>query len=114
MSIGRTRAKLGSEESHGYGETERSLNQFCSWISMMARTADLKRKRDDDPDTDESPNKVARIDISIHAQSILHILDSEDSQGLLDTHAPSLRDLLSKSSPISLIRAAIADRKSVV
>ena len=108
MTIGRTRAKLGSEESHGNGETERSLKQFCSWISMMARTADLKRKRDDDADADESPNKVARIDNSIHAQSIIHILDSEDSQGLLDTHAPSLRDLLSKSSPISLIRAEIA------
>ena len=108
MTIGRTRAKLGSEESHGYGETERSLNPFCSWISMMARTADLKRKRDNDADADETPNKVARIDNSIHGQSILHILESEDTQGLLDTHAPSLRQLLSKSSPISLIRAAIA------
>jgi hypothetical protein len=108
MTIGRTRAKLGSEESHGYGETERSLKSFCSWISMMARTADLKRKRDDDADADETPNKVARIDSSIHAQSILHILETEDAQGLLDTHAPSLRELLSKSSPISVIRAAIA------
>ena len=30
MTIGRTRAKLGSEESHGYGEMERSLKPFCS------------------------------------------------------------------------------------
>jgi hypothetical protein len=29
MTIRRTRAKLGSEESHGYGETERSLKQFA-------------------------------------------------------------------------------------
>ena len=108
MTIGRTRAKLGSEESHGYGETERSLKPLCSWFSMMARTADLKRKRDDDADADETPNKVARTDNSIHAQSILHILETEDTQGLLDKHAPSLRDLLSKSSPISAIRAAVA------
>ena len=74
----------------------------------MARTADLKRKRDDDADADETPNKVARIDNSIHRQSILHILETEDTQGLLDRHAPSLRELLSKSSPISVIRAAIA------
>ena len=108
MTIGRTRAKLASEQSHGYGEMERSLKPFCSWISMMARTADLKRKRDDDADADDTPNKVARIDNSIHGQSILHILDSEDTQGLLDRHAPSLRELLSKSTPISVIRAAIA------
>lgn len=74
----------------------------------MARTADLKRKRDNDADADETPNKVARIDNSIHSQSILHILESEDTQGLLDRHAPSLRELLSKPSPISVIRAAIA------
>jgi hypothetical protein len=108
MTIGRTRAKLSSEEGHGYGETERSLKPFCSWIFMMARTADLKRKRDDDADADETPNKVARIDNTIHGQSILHILEAEDTQGLLDKHTPSLRELLSTSTPISVIKTAIA------
>ena len=76
---------------------------------MMARTADLKRKRDDDAHADETPNKVARIiDSSIHGQSILHILETEDTEGLLDKHTPSLRELLSKSTPISVIRTAIA------
>lgn len=71
----------------------------------MARTADLKRKRDEDADTDETPNKVARTDSSIHGQSILHILEAEDTEGLVDS---SLRQLLSKSTPISVLRTAIA------
>ena len=63
MAVGGTRAKLASEERHGYGETERSLKPFCSWISMMARTADLKRKRDDNPatDSDETHSNYALL-----------------------------------------------------
>jgi len=72
------------------------LKPFCSWIFMMARTADLKRKRTADDETYDAPNKVARI---------LHILETEDTQGLLD---PSLRSLLSKSTPIPALRTAIA------
>jgi hypothetical protein len=92
MAIGRTRAKLGSEESHGYGETERSLNPFCSWISMMARTADLKRKRDIDADADETPNKVARIDnSSSHSNYALvqHLPSGEWWSSLTSLASPS-------------------------
>ncbi|KAF8807659.1 hypothetical protein BYT27DRAFT_7097853 [Phlegmacium glaucopus] len=74
----------------------------------MARTADLKRKRTVDDDADDTPNKVARIESSINGQTILHILQTEDTHGLLDKHTPSLRSLLSKSTPISILRTAIA------
>ena len=75
-------------------ERERERAEFETGLLL-----DMKRKRDDDennadPD-DETPNKVARV---------LHILESEDTHGLL----PSLRDLLSKPSPISALRAAVA------
>ena len=66
----------------------------------MARTADLKRKREDDVDVDDGPNKVARI---------LNILEGEDREGLLDRNSPSLRELLSTSTtPMSILKTAIA------
>jgi hypothetical protein len=61
--------------------------------------ADLKRKRDD-ADVDDAPNKVARI---------LNILEGEDREGLLDRNSPSLRALLSTSTtPLSILKTAIA------
>ncbi|CAA7259997.1 unnamed protein product [Cyclocybe aegerita] len=100
--------------------------------ATRSTTADLKRKRPadstDSADTAErAPTKLARTDdgsddapeplneTSIDGHGILSVLETEDKQGLLERVFPlpdsasqaSLRSLLSASSPVSFLKAAI-------
>ena len=110
---------------------------------MMARatrssTADLKRKRSADnvggaEDDDYAPNKLPKTpkveedqpddyeESKIEGHSILSVLETEDNQGLLDRVFPlndadsqaSLRALLTTSTPVSVLRAAIAQLRPI-
>ncbi|KAF9478733.1 hypothetical protein BDN70DRAFT_994012 [Pholiota conissans] len=88
--------------------------------ATRSSTADLKRKRSPDvvQHNDHAPNKLPRTDHPadlIDARPILHVLETEDKQGLLDRvfpaqdslHTVSLRALLSAPSPLSALKAAI-------
>ncbi|PPQ67402.1 hypothetical protein CVT25_005981 [Psilocybe cyanescens] len=94
--------------------------------ATRSSTADLKRKRsfDNIDNSEHAPNKQQRTTDStyhIDGHRLLSVLESEDTQGLLDRVFPvpdsdnsaSLRSLLTNSTPVSILHSAIHQLKPI-